>query len=446
MGIINKGVIINLKAIIRNKILYLYILLIFFSTGNLKSQNPQWIIYQTGNSGLPSNHISDIVIDSNNVKWIGTDNGLVRFYNQQWTVYNTSNSGITYNKIYRLAVDKQNNIWIGTIGHGLIKFDGINWTKYDTINSLGIILSTVLGIQVDNINNLWISGYGLLKFSNNNWTLYNTTNSGLPDNMTTDVKIENNIKWIGTVWQGLVEYNDTNWVVYNTTNSGLPMNFVQSIFIDNLKNIWVGTYMGGAAKFNSQNNNWTLYNTVWPGFPGNDIRTIFIQSNEVKWFGIAGAGVVKYNDTNVVLYGYPLTYVDLVGKIISDKYNNIWMATDNQLAIYNPNGVIGIHQNISSIPNEIRLYQNYPNPFNPETKIRFNIPPFNPPLVKVGSGMVTLKIYDITGKEIQTLVNEQLQPGSYEVTFDGSDLPSGVYFYRLTTEGFSETKKMVIMK
>jgi hypothetical protein len=64
----------------------------------------------------------------------------------------------------------------------------------------------------------------------------------------------------------------------------------------------------------------------------------------------------------------------------------------------------------------------------------------------VGSGMVTLKIYDITGKEIQTLVNESLKPGSYEVTFDGSQLPSGVYFYRLITEGFSETKKMLMIK
>ena len=103
MGIINKGVIINLKAIIRNKILYLYILLIFFSTGNLKSQNPQWIIYQTGNSGLPSNHISDIVIDSNNVKWIGTDNGVAKFDDTTWTVYKPLNFGMPNYWIFSLV-------------------------------------------------------------------------------------------------------------------------------------------------------------------------------------------------------------------------------------------------------------------------------------------------------------------------------------------------------
>ena len=97
------------------------------------------------------------------------------------------------------------------------------------------------------------------------------------------------------------------------------------------------------------------------------------------------------------------------------------------------------------MPNKFSLYQNYPNPFNPVTKIKFDIPEF--PLSKGGlKGVVTLKIYDILGKEIQTLVNEQLQPGSYEVTFDGSNLPSGIYFYKLTSGNFSATKKLVLLK
>jgi hypothetical protein len=60
--------------------------------------------------------------------------------------------------------------------------------------------------------------------------------------------------------------------------------------------------------------------------------------------------------------------------------------------------------------------------------------------------MTTLKIFDILGKEIQTLVNEQLQPGTYEVTFDGSDLPSGIYFYKLTAGEFIKTNKMILLK
>jgi ligand-binding sensor domain-containing protein len=423
-----------------NKIILITIYL--FSFLELNAQ-PQWIIYNTTNSGLPSNDILDVVIDTNNVKWIGTDSGLVKLYNQQWTVYNTSNSPLTSNLIWRLAVDKQNNIWIGTIGHGLIKFDGINWTKYDTISSLGIIISVVFGMQADSLNNLWICfNNGLLKFSNNNWTLYNTTNSGLPDNSTTDIKIENHIKWIGTQWHGLVKYNDTNWVVYNTTNSGLPVNFVRCIFIDKYRNKWIGTYLGGAAKFNSQNNNWILYNVNWPGLPDNDIRTIFVDVNLIKWFGTYGAGAAKYNDTIVITYGYPITST-FINKIVADRYNNIWIATGQQLAINNYNGIIGINQNNSNVPGEIKLYQNYPNPFNPETKILFDIKK------SVGGGqnsIVTLKVFDITGREIMQLINEYKQAGYYSVNFNGGNFASGVYFYRLQAGDFTAVKKMLMIK
>jgi hypothetical protein len=89
------------------------------------------------------------------------------------------------------------------------------------------------------------------------------------------------------------------------------------------------------------------------------------------------------------------------------------------------------------------LGQNYPNPFNPVTKIRFDIKKSE---FRSQNSEVTLKIFDITGKEVARLVNETLQHGSYEVKFDGSMLNSGVYFYKLTTDGFTETKKMTLIK
>jgi hypothetical protein len=88
------------------------------------------------------------------------------------------------------------------------------------------------------------------------------------------------------------------------------------------------------------------------------------------------------------------------------------------------------------------LYQNYPNPFNPSTKIKFNIASN----VRSQTANVKLIIYDIIGREIKILVNEQLQPGTYEVTFDGSALPSGVYFYKLETGNYTETEKMLLLK
>jgi hypothetical protein len=102
----------------------------------------------------------------------------------------------------------------------------------------------------------------------------------------------------------------------------------------------------------------------------------------------------------------------------------------------------GIKTISNEIPDEIRLYQNYPNPFNPVTKIRFAIPSVG----QMHAFELRLIIYDILGKEVQTLVNENLSPGTYEVNFDGSNLPSGVYIYRLTAGNYTETKKMVLIK
>jgi hypothetical protein len=103
---------------------------------------------------------------------------------------------------------------------------------------------------------------------------------------------------------------------------------------------------------------------------------------------------------------------------------------------------IGIRNISTEVPSGFSLSQNYPNPFNPVTKIRFEVP-----LSKGGlKGVVSLKVFDITGKEVATLLNEQLQPGTYEVTFNALTLSSGIYYYRLTSDGFSETKKMMLVK
>ncbi|MFZ4591367.1 MAG: T9SS type A sorting domain-containing protein [Ignavibacteria bacterium] len=101
------------------------------------------------------------------------------------------------------------------------------------------------------------------------------------------------------------------------------------------------------------------------------------------------------------------------------------------------NPSIGI-QNISSeIPSAFSLKQNYPNPFNPSTNVKFSI---------VNAGDVKIIVYDARGREVQTLVNERLQAGTYDVTFDGSRLNSGVYFYKLSVNGFTDTKRMLLIK
>ncbi len=93
--------------------------------------------------------------------------------------------------------------------------------------------------------------------------------------------------------------------------------------------------------------------------------------------------------------------------------------------------------NTSTIPDKFKLSQNYPNPFNPNTHLRIEIPELR---------YVRLTVFDILGREITTLVNQQLSPGKYEVEFNAENYPSGVYYYRLTSGNYSETKKMILLR
>ena len=105
--------------------------------------------------------------------------------------------------------------------------------------------------------------------------------------------------------------------------------------------------------------------------------------------------------------------------------------------VYGDTTLSSIKQISSTIPERYTLYQNYPNPFNPVTRIRFELR--NPSQTK-------LIVYDVLGNQISTLVNEKLSAGSYEVSWDGSDFSSGVYFYKLVADEFVEVKKMVLIK
>jgi len=111
--------------------------------------------------------------------------------------------------------------------------------------------------------------------------------------------------------------------------------------------------------------------------------------------------------------------------------------SDFAQVIFNNNIVSVQNTSKSEIPSDIYLSQNYPNPFNPSTKIEYRIQE---------AGVISLKVYDVLGNEVTTLVDEYKPAGTYEVEWDASKYPSGVYFYQLKTEGFIETKKMILMK
>jgi len=100
-------------------------------------------------------------------------------------------------------------------------------------------------------------------------------------------------------------------------------------------------------------------------------------------------------------------------------------------------GYVSTDETVANLPDDYSIGQNYPNPLNQSTTIRYSVPE---------EGIVILKVYNITGNEVATLVSENKQAGNYEVTFDATNLSSGVYFYRIQARSFSQTKKMIISK
>jgi len=117
------------------------------------------------------------------------------------------------------------------------------------------------------------------------------------------------------------------------------------------------------------------------------------------------------------------------GKIIASDMNT-------GLYVLKMGKTVGINNNVTEL-NEFRLEQNYPNPFNPKTIINYELGNKN---------FVSVKVYDVLGNEVRTLVNENKPAGSYSIEFDGSDLSSGMYFYKLTTDSFNEVRKMILLK
>ena len=149
------------------------------------------------------------------------------------------------------------------------------------------------------------------------------------------------------------------------------------------------------AKFDGTN--WTVYNTSNSGLPDNDVVSIAIDGSGNKWIGTLGG-----------------------------------------LAVYKEGGVVSVQDNKKKIvPNNFILYQNYPNPFNPTTTIYYSIPK---------TSNVELKVFDILGREVAELVNEEKPAGNYTVNFDASKLSSGIYFYQIRTNNYSETKKMILLR
>jgi hypothetical protein len=271
--------------------------------------------------------------------------------------------------------------------------------------------------------------------------------------------------------------------VQRSTNNGQTWNSlggggdVYSLLVTNTGTILAGTYNSGINRTTNGGTNWTnsgttLFGNVTIGkfvqLPSSNIYVhtlggMFRSTDDgASWAAVAGTPVgVQYRTLTsaggTLLLGTPSglymstneggSWTNHATGLLNTFLDYLSLAPDGRLygaggaGIYrtvNPI-VTGVQHFSNDIPGEFRLEQNYPNPFNPTTKVKFQIPNLKPQTV-------SLKVYDILGREVRTLVNENLQPGSYEVTFDASGLSSGAYLYRLTAGGFTQTKRMVLMR
>ncbi len=278
----------------------------------------------------------------------------------------------------------------------------------------------------------------MVKIEGDNWFVYYTQNSPMPSNTIGLIVVDRqNNKWFGTE-NGLVKFDGQNWVVYNRTNSPLPDNVILSLAMDRNDNLWIGSWEGGLIRFDGLN--WTIYNKNNSPLPSNRIRLLAIDSNNVVWIGTESNGVVRYDGNNWQVFDMSNSQLpsNLIYGIAVDKFNHKLIATGDGLAIYREDGVIvEVEDRNRNLPDNYKLYQNYPNPFNSQTKIRFSIPK---------STQVSLRVYNALGEEVKTLLSEKYyDAGEYEVEFNASDLPSGIYFYKIIKE-YAQTKKMVLIK
>jgi photosystem II stability/assembly factor-like uncharacterized protein len=242
----------------------------------------------------------------------------------------------------------------------------------------------------------------------------------------------------------------TGWV-YNTTDGGFSWSFQDSVGLSNyfqyvpcrdiqfttLDSGWVvGGLSGETLVARTTDGGQTWFKEIPSGC---SIREIEMINSQVGWFAGANYGmyIAKTTDGgNSWVDQLPQAGIESISMV----NENVGYAVGDNGRFYKTTngGVTFIEEETSeSQPAEFLLSQNYPNPFNPSTKIKYKI---------ANTGFVNLKIYDVLGKEAATLINKEMQVGSYEVEFDASGLPSGIYFYKLKVGSFVETKKMVLLR
>ena len=367
------------------------------------------------------------------------------------------NSGVKSVEILSL-IENSGKLFGGIPNHGIYYStnNGVDWTQ-SSLNNLTVTSFTVNGGNIyagtttnglyfsSNNGNSWApstlnTGLVLSLMSKDN-SIYAGTNSGI-------FKSTNN----GTSWFQTFITNDSvysmasngNYIfagsnnsLRRSTNNGanwslvLNLNHRYTSLTCNGSYVFAGTLDG---IYRSSDNGSTWYRSYDIGYT--PIYAMTKYGNNIIAGTKKGVLLTTNNGTNWLdkNQGFSLT-PSIKSFLISNNY--IFAGTSFSIWRRLINDVIYVNQISEYIPSTYNLKQNYPNPFNPSTNIMYQVK---------NAGTVKISVFDIQGKEIETLVNEKQSPGTYEVTFDGSKYTSGVYFYKITTGEYSETKKMLMIK
>ena len=362
-----------------------------------------WILIATGSNM----NLYQILFVNSTTGFAATDTNIIR----------TSNSGVTWN-ISIIGGGRSISFINLTTGYALKGWQtlmkstdsGLNWVQAGIIpTTWGVDRILFRNENTGYAGNKWYYNYPVPYYLS---SIDKTTNSGVNwvlkygSGMSTGAYISD-IFFLNDLFGSSVHTImnlQTHFYFSKSTNAGESWNLVEL------------TEQMNSVRFTDTNNGWTC------GMNGIILRSFNGGNN---W------------TTQVSNVSTRLNSVFMVTQ------NTGWIAGNNGVILKTTNGgVLAVSPVSNEIPQQFSLSQNYPNPFNPLTKIRFSIPGVD---AEGGRG-VLLTIYDALGREIQTLVNEQLQPGTYKVEFDGRNFSSGVYYYTLSSRNYFETKRMVLIK
>ncbi len=286
-------------------------------------------------------------------------------------------------------------------------------------------------------NTGWAVGWnGTILKTTDGGTNWNPQSSGMIDVLSSVFFIDQNYGWaVGTNMMTnlgllLITTNGgTNWA---SQTAGYSLNSVY--FIDQNYG-WTVGLAGTILKTTNGGINWFAQSsgtTEW-------LSSVHFTDNNTGWVVGGNGTILNTTDggTNWIPQSSGTEFLDLHGVSFTDANNGSAVGEEGTILRTTNGGVTFVEEQIDEIPTKYNRRQNYPNPFNPTTTITDQIPELS---------FVTLKVYDVLGSEVATLVNKEKQVGSYDVEFNGSGLPSGIYFYRLQAIEFTQVKKMILLK